>query len=498
MRNIQLSSDELNEVNLQLEHLNGSIKAMLESIGQGFLFFNKDGVCAPIFSRACLDLIGKNPSEKHIVDVLELDEEKSANLRSLVELVFDENRVALPFEELMKLAPRRYTNRNGRIISLAYRPMHGGKKNIIGALVIATDITQEIENQKKLEEQRQEVSRILRIAKNKDDYLRYIQNFSAAIATIDKERPFDEIKRDIHTLKGMAKVFSFDDLAEALHDLESDLRRIPPEEKFENILSVVQRHLPALEESLDNARKYGHEMWGSDFEEQNESISVGIDRLVAFGRKLRDTPRDQFDPENLARDYFNDIAAVSVHRLMPMFENQLTYFAGMAGKCISIAYSKEKEVRVLPTPYMGVFDAFVHIARNIVDHAAEDPEERIKRGKSPELQVSIEADYCDEEKKTFHVVISDDGNGISADRVATKLKKRAPGINVDEMSRDDLIQHIFDIGFSTRDSVSISSGRGVGLNAVKVEAEKIGGTVRVSSEEGRYTSFYLCLPILWD
>jgi hypothetical protein len=70
VRNLEISSSELNLVNDNLEDLNQKINAMLDSLGQGLLFFDKNGQCSNVFSKACLDLFGVDPSRKQLKEIL--------------------------------------------------------------------------------------------------------------------------------------------------------------------------------------------------------------------------------------------------------------------------------------------------------------------------------------------------------------------------------------------------------------------------------------------
>jgi two-component system chemotaxis sensor kinase CheA len=154
------------------------------------------------------------------------------------------------------------------------------------------------------------------------------------------------------------------------------------------------------------------------------------------------------------------------------------------------------DVRVFPEFYGPFFDSLTHVARNILDHAYEPPAMREILGKLPELYVTISAVYADEKKDAFIITISDDGAGISPADVRERLKQKGAG----EVTEDDeeVIQHIFDAEFSTKESVSIDSGRGVGMNVVKKTVEKLGGSVRVQSKHGFSTTLTIRLPVVWE
>lgn len=139
-------------------------------------------------------------------------------------------------------------------------------------------------------------------------------------------------------------------------------------------------------------------------------------------------------------------------------------------------------------------DPMTHLIRNSLDHGLEVPEQRTANGKSPEGLLSIKAYH---EGGQVVIEISDDGNGISTSRVKSKAIEK--GImsreEVEALSINKVQALIFHPGFSTAEQVTNISGRGVGMDVVKSNIEKIGGEVEVQSEEGKGTTFRLKIPL---
>jgi two-component system chemotaxis sensor kinase CheA len=137
-------------------------------------------------------------------------------------------------------------------------------------------------------------------------------------------------------------------------------------------------------------------------------------------------------------------------------------------------------------------DPLMHIVRNALDHAIESPAERIERGKDPTGRIRIEAF-----QRGNHVVIAvgDDGRGI--DVAAVRAKAEAAGlVDSDEtLSEQQTLDLVFSPGISSRDQVTATSGRGVGMDVVRSNVTALGGVVDVSSVPGHGTEISMVLPI---
>ena len=153
-----------------------------------------------------------------------------------------------------------------------------------------------------------------------------------------------------------------------------------------------------------------------------------------------------------------------------------------------------KETELDKTLIEAIKDPLTHLVRNAVDHGLESPEVRREHGKSPEGRVSLRAYH---EGGQVNIEISDDGGGINSKRLAETAVKRGV-ITQDQVSRmneRELLNIIFLPGFSTAAAVTNVSGRGVGMDVVKTNIEKIGGTVDIQTKLGEGTTLKLKVPL---
>ncbi|MCX5797422.1 MAG: hybrid sensor histidine kinase/response regulator [Elusimicrobia bacterium] len=135
-----------------------------------------------------------------------------------------------------------------------------------------------------------------------------------------------------------------------------------------------------------------------------------------------------------------------------------------------------------------------HLLRNAIDHGIESPEARINAGKPMEGVIAMEAWHA---AGMLVISIADDGAGVDFARLKRAIvdRKLTTAGLVEKMSEAELLDFIFLPGFSTRDSVTELSGRGVGLDIVQNMLQEVGGTLRMESQPGRGTAFTLRLPL---
>ncbi len=142
----------------------------------------------------------------------------------------------------------------------------------------------------------------------------------------------------------------------------------------------------------------------------------------------------------------------------------------------------------------AIKDPMTHVIRNCVDHGLESPEVRMAAGKPAEGRVALRAYH---EGGQVNIEISDDGRGIDPEKIRDKAIQR--GVVTAEqaarMSERQLVNLVFLPGFSTAEKVTNVSGRGVGMDVVKTNIEKIGGSVDIQSSPGSGTTLKIKIPL---
>ncbi len=153
-----------------------------------------------------------------------------------------------------------------------------------------------------------------------------------------------------------------------------------------------------------------------------------------------------------------------------------------------------KETELDKSLIESIKDPLTHIVRNTVDHGIERPEIRTERGKPVEGVLKLAANHQDGQ---VVITIEDDGGGIDVDKVRAKAVEREllTSQEAAAMSDAEAVKLIFLAGFSTAEKVTNVSGRGVGMDVVRTNIEKIGGSVDVSTKAGEGTVFRIEIPL---
>jgi two-component system chemotaxis sensor kinase CheA len=191
------------------------------------------------------------------------------------------------------------------------------------------------------------------------------------------------------------------------------------------------------------------------------------------------------------RDTTLDLRMVPVDELFSRVPRIVRDLADRSGKRIELRIVGQ-DTKLDRTIVERLNEPMLHLIRNAVDHALETPAEREAAGKAPAGRITLSAGH---EGDRVAVRVEDDGRGLDRERIVKKgisLGMIASGTAADDPR---VVSLIFEPGFSTRDTVSELSGRGVGLDVVRDAVRALRGTVAVESYPGKGTAFIFRLPL---
>jgi chemotaxis protein histidine kinase CheA/CheY-like chemotaxis protein len=221
-----------------------------------------------------------------------------------------------------------------------------------------------------------------------------------------------------------------------------------------------------------------------------DSITTGFNSLTQnFEQKIGRIS----NLTKLLHDDILQVRMVPVENLFNRFPRAVRDLAHKQGKKVSLIVEGEG-TEMDRAMIESLSDPIMHIIRNAIDHGIETPDDRKTAGKEPDGILLLKAR---QDKNQIILEIQDDGRGIDMDRVRKTIVKNklATKAEVEKFSTGEILDFIFNPGFTTRESADEISGRGVGLDVVASQLQKLKGDIRVSSTAGKGTVFSIRVPL---
>ena len=491
----------------ELKEALDKLRNLLDNIGQGFLSFGKDLRVAGEYSAECVMIFNQEIKHELVSALLyPEDPEQQEFLTALFDKVFQEEDVLLR-ENYLSLLPEEI-ELAGSLIQITYKLIHypfdPAHKEIV---LILTDITQKCAMEKRIEEEKDRLSMVVRavthqqeFAKAKRDYEVFCRQELPELLTSHGTEltKIGEIFRTIHTWKGTFAQLGLLRVAAKLHELETDLAEVRNEIENDRMNTTVREcfvdYSPEtlyewLEQEVEELRK----VLGSQFLLRDATIVVENCKLQELEEKIRRllTPC-QAGPliEDLRRLRYKPFS-----ELINMVPEYIADLALNQGKEISSLLITGTKTLVDPIKYHDFAKALVHVFRNAIAHGLETPEERVQNGKQPQGQIKCN---IEEYGANMVIAIADDGKGIDVNRIRelAVAKGICSELVVAALSEKEIVQLIFADGLSSVAATNELAGRGVGLAAVKQELEKLGGHIEIKTVVGKGTKFTFILPLV--
>ena len=182
---------------------------------------------------------------------------------------------------------------------------------------------------------------------------------------------------------------------------------------------------------------------------------------------------------------------VPIGQLFQRVARQVRDLSRKMGKPAELDITGE-ETEIDRTIVEELADPLMHMVRNSLDHGIEGPDGRAAAGKNPVARIGLRACH-----QAGHIVIeiSDDGRGLDAQRILAKAVEKGLVANPENLSEDEIFHLIFEPGFSTAAQVTDVSGRGVGMDVVRKQIQKLRGHVEIQSRAGQGATFTLKVPL---
>lgn len=486
-----LSKDELgtfsSSLNFMLDTIqdkNESMTSLLSSLPFGLFYFDENGTISKERSIATDSIFKDFNHYQTLNDFYSAHNVKTKQIPSILRAIFLE---VIPFDSAVFLFPDIvFTNLDGetKTIHLSFKPKYGANQNLETVIMLAEDIT---EKNKALAESKELTERVERVSKASADIDSFKEFFPAVKklyeATIEYYQKLDlsletEHKRNLHSLKGLLGVYSFNSCAEEIHNLEEQILSNALVADCLKTLTDSKTHFETQLEDIINLLTLNKDSNLKYFDINKVNNVKKLASLVGNPELTNALINlDKFPASKVLAKYKN-YAQVIVEK----FED----------KKIELHFTNSDELSYADAQRIDF--ALVHILNNSIDHGIEPVDVRVSLQKNEVGQIQIGCKRNSDQG--IEVLISDDGKGINGDQLLSKAVDVGL-ISSDEagnLTNEQKISLIFASGLSTKDVATEVSGRGIGMDAVRSYLESIGGKIELTSTLGIGTTFKITIP----
>jgi two-component system chemotaxis sensor kinase CheA len=455
---------------VELDGKNRDMQLVLDNVGQGFLTVDEGGRLSSERSRVVDEWFGPPEAGCRFADFLRRIDKATGDWFEVGwDMLVDGN---MPMSVCLDQLPA-VIRRHESTYELAYRPIvdqHSERLNKV--IVVITDVTARVERERSERAQREMMSLFKHALSDRpalDTFFAETGALVEEIVTVE-EPDLVLLRRQVHTVKGNAATFGLESVALLCHELEDKMNANERPSSLQDrwALAETWAKVVAMRDELTKDTAGG--------------IDLDLEEYQAFLRDVQNNVPHR-DLLHTARGWQFEAA----HKYLTFVGENLRTLSHRLGRAEVDVALQPTRLRLPPVKWRPFWSAFTHVVRNTVDHGVGTPEERAAAGKPARARVRLAIDSIADE---IVVSIGDDGPGIAWDRVAC----RAQEMGLPSKTRADLVEALFADGLSTRNGVTATSGRGVGLSAVRAVVRSLGGTAEISSEPGKGTTFRFRLP----
>lgn len=480
----------------ELKKRDTNLKSILSGLEDGVFFFDKDGKFSKEYSAATTRFFPDFTTFKSVFELYEkYTDTKTAAAKQVMAMLWAKD-IALRFVDISPLLPQQIVLKprtlEETVVRLIYKELRDPKGELQKVFVIAKDVNVEIKAKRQNDDQNERVARIRMASADSRSFKDFCEESEELFVEAEKiyaagnqdPNAINDLKRVFHTLKGSLALYEFAQAAKGIHELESNLAKIGSYgEKMS--FQDIQDRFAEIRKSCDMLRKEISDILGLDAETKFIKVPRPKIKKLTEAVEQKDLAATEVVLKSLDRYALSDVLAKYTRSIMVLGEK--------LGKYVELKF--EPDAAELSYPEARKLNtALLHILRNCVDHGIEDEQTRVDRQKPPEGSIFLTT--IRNPDQSLQLVVRDDGGGINAAKLAEKAVKN--GLWTEEQAskatEQDKIDLIFAANLSTRDQVTETSGRGVGMDAVKAHLEQLGGSVKVSSELAKGSRFDIVIP----
>ncbi|MDQ6952636.1 MAG: response regulator [Mariprofundaceae bacterium] len=289
--------------------------------------------------------------------------------------------------------------------------------------------------------------------------------------------------------------------AERLENLSNQVIELSTQqardEAFETQFIRLSKDFRTLQRDFQHFEKSADELDAKASKQLLQQLNIGFEQQARQQRRfIEDVRFSNIRNEYMMRDLRDQVLALMLRPLdniFSTFPRAIRDVAIRLNKRVSLVIGG-KTLEMDQGVTESLVEPLVHLLNNAVAHGIESPKERLAAGKPEEGQVSIIAQQNGSE---IRIEIMDDGRGLDTEIIKKSAVSKGvtTQVEADQMDSAEILEMIFRPGFTTRETVDATSGRGIGMNVVQDTVRRLTGSIRIQSEVGKGTNFILSIPV---
>ncbi|HEY0475988.1 MAG TPA: ATP-binding protein [Kofleriaceae bacterium] len=437
---------------------------ILDNVAQGFATVDLDGGIRKACSQAFTRWFGPPHGDIRIWTLLA---DHDPNLSAWMQLGFESiHSELMPIDVVLGQLPRRIA-RGELQFAVEYQPIGEPVRAI---LVVVSDITDELARQRAEAAHHELLAVVDHAYRDRAGFLAFVRETNDLVHDDPPGIPLVELKHRLHTVKGNAAMFGVTSVSEVCHEIETRIadEYAPPDAASWGVLvDTWQRFHDRVDNVLHISQRRSILV---DWEEYQSVVTSIGDSEPSLAAQLQRWGQDATRPH------------------LEHFAERGRQLARRLGKAEIEFEVHDNDLRIDSERFAPLWSVLIHSVRNAIDHGIESTAARLARGKPARARLTLSTEIRGGE---LIVEIRDDGNGVDWAAVA----RRAAQMGLPAATRRDLVDALFSSGLSTASEITQTSGRGLGMSAVRATCTELGGRVDLVSEPGTGTTVRCCVPL---
>lgn len=503
--------EKIQQSSMQLARKTADIQAMLQNMQQGILTVVEGATIHNEYSAYLEAIFETNEiAGRGLMDLVfshsNLDADTIAQIDAAIHACLGEDSLNFAFNQhlLVNEITRTMPDGRAKVLDLSWSAITDENDVVVRLMLCVRDVTELRELAAEAGEQKRRLEMIGEIlAVSEEKFHQFVQSSKGFIHEnehIIRQHDCADMNaiaalfRNMHTVKGNARTYSLQHLTGVVHEVEQRydaLRRDDTEQEW-NQQALID-DLERVKASLNNYATINEVSLGRGTRAASDDgrVSVSHEQIDTAMRALDAADEDDLASlramRNTVRSTLSLIGSETIADAIAGVTDSLPSLATELGKVAPVVRIDDNGYRLRGDAAPMMKNVFTHLLRNSLDHGIEMPAQRRAQGKPEEGRIVIAADVSG---GALQLTLSDDGRGLALARIRSIAVERG-WLAQDEAASDETIaSFIFRAGFSTAQSVTEVSGRGVGMDAVRAFLEREGGRIELRFTDSRQGADY--------